>query len=142
MEQISKTMRDRLAAQQNIAEHPDADLLTGYAENTLVAREREGVMSHLSRCQGCRDLVLLASPEMPASAPMLHDAPRRSWFARPALRWVAAAAAVVVVGAAVTLNVEHGAASKAARVEAPQQPAQQPVSSANNTDEFSARLSV
>jgi hypothetical protein len=142
MEQISKTMRDRLAAQQNIAEHPDADLLTAYAENTLVAREREGVVSHLARCQGCRDLVLLASPEIPATAPMFHDAPHRSWFARPALRWVMAAAAVVVVGAAVTLNLEHGAGSKSAQVEAPQQTQSAQQQPGPNDNQVTAQLTA
>src|ERR1700761_7816667 len=79
MEQISKTTRDRLAAQQNAArqssaEHIDADMLTAYAENTLAAREREGVMAHLARCTACRELVVLISPDV-AELPRHAGAP-------------------------------------------------------------------
>src|SRR5690242_16862644 len=110
MEQISKTMRDRLAAQQTASDHPDADLLTAYAENTLQNRERDTVMTHLARCKTCRDLALLAAPELPAVAPapsVITPEPRRRWFARPVLGWVTGAAAIAIVGAAVTLNVNH-----------------------------------
>lgn len=99
--------------------HPDANLLTGFAEGSLLAREREAVMAHLAGCAECREVLHLSAVEleqarefelvaaapsmaapamMPAAAstpaPIAHKGPRvlRAW-----LPWVAAAACVAIV---------------------------------------------
>lgn len=87
-------------------EHPDADLLTAFAEQSLIASERERVLAHLAACPTCREVVSLAMPPEPepaeVGAPAAH-----SWFRWPLLRWTAVAATVIVVGAAVSVLVKR-----------------------------------
>jgi hypothetical protein len=108
MDPLPKVARDRLRASPS-AEHPDADLLTAFAERSLSERERMQVADHLSRCAGCRQVVAVAVPETePMSAAALSAqaagpipaVQRRFWRSR-VLRWGALAACVVVVSAAV-----------------------------------------
>jgi len=99
--------------------HPDADLLTAFAEQALTAAEREGVLAHLALCDDCREVVSLALPaadlvptpiaietEASRATTSRTPAPRRPIFAWPSLRWAALAAAVVV--AASVLVVRSG----------------------------------
>jgi len=94
--------------------HPDADLLTAFAEQALSAAERDDVLEHLARCEDCREAITLALPaEDIGAAPTATDsetapvtssragapAPPSPIFAWPHLRWAALAAAVVVVAA-------------------------------------------
>ena len=91
--------------------HPDADLLTAFAEQALPARERDQVLAHLARCTDCRQVAALAGaavaePELVAEAAVGKPAVRRTggfWSLRP-LRWTAAAATAAVVLSAVWLN--------------------------------------
>jgi hypothetical protein len=87
--------------------HPDADLLTAFAEQSLTKREHENVLAHLASCADCRDIVALALPETPASAPAAE--PVKPLFWRwPVLRWGAVAASVVIVVVAVSIgNMER-----------------------------------
>src|SRR5581483_4238711 len=81
-----------------MANHPDADLLTGFMEQALAGQEREQVVEHLAACGMCRDVVALAAPE--SVAPALVQGPvsdASSWLRWPVLRW-GSAAAVVAVG--------------------------------------------
>jgi hypothetical protein len=139
MEPLPKIARDRLGATPP-AEHPDADLLTAFAERSLSDRERVQVTDHLSHCAQCRQVVAVAVPEL---EPVLADAAaaahtagaktaparRRLWLRSPVLRWGALAACVVVVGAAV-LNYRRvyriepfaPAASRDMKSEAPSEP--------------------
>jgi hypothetical protein len=48
---------------QNAA-HPEADLLSAFAEQALSAAERDGVLHHLARCADCREVIALALPEV------------------------------------------------------------------------------
>jgi len=96
-------LRRELARSQVAAPHPDANLLTAFAEGTLTAREREGVLEHLSLCAECREVVNLAAgaaEDAAIPAPRIQPA-----AARPGIRrwlpWAATAAGVVVVCAAV-----------------------------------------
>jgi len=95
--------RLRMAAPE---EHPDADLLAAFSERTLPPGERDGVLRHLAACSLCREVIALATPEQHA---LKKDVPATSgsWLTWPYLRWGAALACVVVVGAAVTLRREH-----------------------------------
>jgi hypothetical protein len=96
-------LRRELARSQAEAPHPDANLLTAFAEGTLTAHEREGVLEHLALCVACREVVNLAAGAVdvePIPAPRIEPA-----AARPSIRrwlpWAATAAGVVVVSVAV-----------------------------------------
>jgi len=136
MEQLPKIVRERLAATARPGVHPDPDMLTAFAENSLPERERGTVLNHLAQCAECREAIAVAAPQMelelvaaavaPAAA---SPVPRRpSWVRAPALRWATIAASVVVVGAAVLVYrqaAERGhvrlAASEAGLKAAPSQ---------------------
>jgi glyoxylase-like metal-dependent hydrolase (beta-lactamase superfamily II) len=126
MTEVSKIVTDRLRAAElaraaSDPSHPNADLLTAFAEQTLSAPEREGLLQHLAACGDCRELIALAlPPEAVASTPVAAEAEAvrtrqpgvkssRNWlsaFAWPSLRWTALAAGVVV--AASVLLFHHG----------------------------------
>jgi len=78
--------------------HPDADLLTAFAEHSLIGRERDDVMEHLACCADCRQVVALALPESEAlEARGFASEPRRGWLRWPVLRWGLVAAGIVAV---------------------------------------------
>jgi hypothetical protein len=78
--------------------HPDADLLTAFAEQSLAGRERSGVLDHLAHCGDCRDVVALALPATEAVAVTSLASPARiGWFSFPVLRWGVVAAGIMVV---------------------------------------------
>src|SRR6202050_272895 len=99
MQPLPKIVSARLQSAPR-SDHPDADVLTAFAEKSLPHSERALVMEHLSRCDGCREVLALALPEMEeAAAPAVV---RRPWFtlpglSMPMLRWGAVAAALIVV---------------------------------------------
>jgi hypothetical protein len=102
MEKLPNIVRERLKVPAG-GDHPDADLLTAFAERALSERERSSVLTHLSRCADCRDVVALAVP--PATGPASLDTARPvSWFQWRVLRWGAAVACVAIVGSAVLLR--------------------------------------
>jgi Carboxypeptidase regulatory-like domain/Photosynthesis system II assembly factor YCF48 len=78
--------------------HPDADMLTAFAERSLPESERAIVLDHLSLCGDCREVVALALPvtEAVGVAPLLHPA-RAGWLTMPVLRWGVVAAGVLAV---------------------------------------------
>jgi hypothetical protein len=62
MQNVPKIVRERLQAPPPAVNHPDADLLTAFAEQSLPADERATVLEHLARCGDCRDVVALTLP--------------------------------------------------------------------------------
>jgi hypothetical protein len=101
MQNVPKIVRERLQAatpeaSHASANHPDADALTAFAEQSLPERERAVVLEHLARCGDCRDIVALA---LPASEPVetVTRVPARGWLSWPALRWGFVAAGVVAI---------------------------------------------
>jgi len=96
MQNVPKIVRERLKAAAPAVNHPDADLLTAFAERSLPEVERNGVLEHLSRCGDCRDIVALALPEIEAVQTTLRPSPR-GWLTWPALRWGFVAAGVVAI---------------------------------------------
>ena len=99
MQNVPKIVRARLQRQKPAAEpHPDADLLTAFAENSLPARERDHVLEHLARCGDCREVVALALPATEAVALASSDSTARiGWFSWPILRWGVVAAGILAV---------------------------------------------
>ena len=87
--------------------HPDPNLISAFAENSLADDSRDQVLLHLAQCGDCREVVFLSAPEQAATLPAAASAPSR-WLTWPVLRWGAAVAAVVVVVAAVSLHHQSG----------------------------------
>src|SRR4029077_5710091 len=122
MAEVPKIVYDRLRAALPERVHPDADLLSAFAEQALSATERDGVLQHLTLCGDCRDVVALALPAADLASP--QTAPQTSHehgvrttvsqeaapalhklsFAWPTLRWAALAAGVVVAAAVLLLH--------------------------------------
>jgi hypothetical protein len=79
-------------------EHLDADLLTAFAEQLLPESERHLVLSHLSLCSDCREVIALALPATEAVDVTVSARPKRAgWLTLPAFRWGVVAAGVLVV---------------------------------------------
>jgi hypothetical protein len=96
MQDLRKIVRSRLQAPP-AESHPDADVLTAFAERSLADSERAPVLQHLSHCGDCREIVALALP-----APELVDvnisiARSRDWFSWPILRWSLVAAGILAI---------------------------------------------
>lgn len=114
MSDAPKIVRDRLRAAMPRDGHPDADVLTAFAEQALSGAEREDVVRHLARCGECREVVALrlppsvdvARPETEGETASTRQPAGRSltWFAWPTLRWAAMAAGVVVVASVLMLR--------------------------------------
>ncbi len=109
MNELPKFVRKELARQQvAAASHPDADLLTAYAEGLATPAERARIDAHLASCEECRGAMFLASGAAPQHdvAPVAVEGPRRTrWF--PV--WVpwAAAAAMIVAAVGIGVNVRE-----------------------------------
>jgi photosynthesis system II assembly factor YCF48-like protein/putative zinc finger protein len=103
MAAIPKIISQRLQAMAELRDHPDANLLTAFVERSLKSAERVRVLGHLAACSSCREVVSFSA--MPETSTVVSLAPSASsWLFWPALRWGAAVACVVVVGAVVTLH--------------------------------------
>ena len=102
MLEIPKIVRQRMAAKAEAGAHPDANLLTAFAEQTLLRRERDSILQHLSQCTECREAVFLAAPQEELRADVIPA--RSSWLGWPGLRWGALAACTVIVVGAVSLR--------------------------------------
>ena len=104
MSDVPKFVLKRLPENAALETHPDADLLTGFVEKSLLEPERNRVTEHLARCSACRAVVALAMPELPElpefEVPALtasRNARRRDWFNPAVLRWVVATAGIVAL---------------------------------------------
>src|ERR1035438_10594176 len=86
MQNVPKIVRDRLQAAPPAVNHPDADLLTAFAERSLPDRERTVVLEHLARCGDCRGIVALSLPEVESVQTTVRPSPS-GWLTWPALRW-------------------------------------------------------
>ena len=138
MTDVPNLVRARLAGEAPM-EHPDANVLAAFSEQSLPLSEREPVLAHLARCADCREVVALALPVVETQA-----APARVFgtaWRMPALRWAAVVTCFLVVGAAVLLrdrsaqtemHSDADVALPAARVggtrEMPESPATAPLS--------------
>src|SRR5262245_41817861 len=103
---IPLIIRERLHVQAGApvnAEHPDADVLTAFAENTLAAPERSLVLNHLAVCSSCREIVIFSQPSAVQTADVARlAAPQgRNWMT---FRWAALAACLVLTVGVVLLE--------------------------------------
>lgn len=131
MTQLPKIVTTRLAALHN-SEHPDADLLTAFAEQTLADRERDGVLNHLSGCAQCRQVLALALPEGTSESISAALPGRATWLRIPALRWAALAACLAVVAGTVVLQRHEQMTRREVQVAQQQAPAPAAASQASN----------
>ena len=92
-------LQRELARMQPAGPHPDADLLSAFAEGSLLEREREEILAHLAGCAECRELLNVAGGAAvnPAAQSKLVALPRptpspvRTW-----LPWASVAAAILL----------------------------------------------
>jgi len=124
MTEVPKIVYDRLRAalpdRAGPAQaHPEADLLTAFAEQALSATERDGVLDHLALCGDCREAIALALPaaDMVAApiaseteavrATSIRAKSERNFltaFGWPSLRWAALAAGVAVAASVLLMH--------------------------------------
>jgi hypothetical protein len=112
MQNVPKIVVDHLRAGPSEIQHPDADMLTAFAERSLLVRERATVVDHLAQCHDCRDIVMLALPAVDSAqgdAQIVVRPSRAGWLTWPALRWGLAAAGIVVVASLGILRYEQTA---------------------------------
>jgi hypothetical protein len=129
MRNIPHIVRERLKAGA-VGGHPDADVLTAFAELSLSKPDRATVLTHLASCANCREIVALALPPIQdlASASV---APHRSWFTWPAFRWGFATAGVAVIALGV-VEFEHHRPAHSATIARQVPPA--PISAETQTE--------
>jgi putative zinc finger protein len=90
MTKLPQFLRSRLALRQRETdEHPDANLLAGFAAQILPADERADLLEHLARCPECREVLAAASREVRKASPV-------AWWK---WRWATAAAAACLLTA-------------------------------------------
>jgi hypothetical protein len=113
MPELPNIVRARLKVSRPTADHPDADVLTAFAEHALPKSERAVVAEHLARCHACRDVLVLA---LPASLPATISVEtarvplpvRGGWLRAPVLRWGVVAAGFAVVAVTGLLQYQRG----------------------------------
>ena len=112
MSELPNLLRQRLAEAHNGAsrEHPDADTITAYVEQSLPAAERQTVVTHLSVCEPCREVLALSQPQLPELAIQTVFKPAAvSWWRRlftPTFGLAASVAAMAII-AVLVLQLPH-----------------------------------
>jgi hypothetical protein len=96
MQDLPKIVRSRLQGPP-AASHPDADVLTAFAERLLADSERAPVLQHLACCGDCREIVALALPALEVADMNISTAPARDWLSWPVLRWSLVAAGILAI---------------------------------------------
>jgi len=122
MAEVPRIVRERLSGQAE-GEHPDANLLSAFAEYGLTEQERRSVLDHLSRCADCRQIVALTAPEVSderlaaAAAARSPAGAKPSWWRSPVVHWGALTAAglvvLIAVGERMRLREGHSASAPA-----------------------------
>jgi len=114
MQNVPKIVRERLRAVAPAVNHPDADVLTAFAERALPESERAVVLEHLARCGDCRDIVALALPAVEPIQATVRPSPG-GWLTWPALRWGFVAAGVVAIASFGLLQYQRRPATTAVK---------------------------
>ena len=119
MPELPNLLRQRLAVTENggAGVHPDSDTLTAYVEKSLPVAERQTVVTHLSVCKPCREVVALSQPELPevATQTVLKPAPVSGWrrLFTPGFGLAASVAAMAVIAVLVLQLPQKSAAPPA-----------------------------
>src|SRR5690349_5867138 len=96
MEKVPQIVSERLRAASSPVDHPDADVLTAFSEDSLRKSERAAVVEHLARCGECRDVIALALPPSDQVQETVHSA-SEGWLTWPVLRWGFVTAGIVAI---------------------------------------------
>lgn len=120
MEHLPKVVQSQLKKGFRVSAepHPDANLLAAFSEQSLADSERTLVLTHISTCAECRDVVFLSTPE--AATPAVQIRRVSSW--RPIFAWSGAVACVLIVSGVAMLKHEKQTTNQTdvvAKVEAP-----------------------
>jgi hypothetical protein len=119
MAEVPRIVRGRLRGQVVTGEHPDANLLSAFAERTLADPERAQMLDHLSRCADCREVVALSTPQVEeeqlVAAAGRASTSGRSWWRSPIVHWSAlmAAALVVLIAVGERMRLREGYSASA-----------------------------
>jgi len=109
MPELPNIVRERLKVSRPIADHPDADALTAFAERALPESERAVMAEHLARCHDCRDILVLALPAAVTVETARVPLPARGgWLRVPVLRWGVVAAGLAVLSVTGLLEYQRG----------------------------------
>jgi hypothetical protein len=106
MRKVPKIVSQRLEAGNALgAAHPDANVLTAFAERCLPQADRTSVLEHLAVCGECREVIALGLPPYEPAQPLLEASPaaNRTW---PLFRWAFASAGVLAI--ALVAFVQYG----------------------------------
>jgi hypothetical protein len=114
MEHLPKIVTQRLQAVSRAEAHPDANLLTAFAEKLLLPREQTQILEHLAMCAECREVVAHNQPEEVSTAAAVTMPVRNSWYAGASLRWIALAACVAVVATVLISRSQFSPSAKQA----------------------------
>jgi hypothetical protein len=106
MPELSNSIRQRLGSRPAPATHPDADILTAYAEQLLPAGERNQITEHLAACSFCREVVYLSLPAVPELT-TVHTLPVSSRFWKFGYRWAGAVAVLAIAAVLVIPRLPH-----------------------------------
>lgn len=104
MDRMTKLVAGRLKAQSAVGPHPEPELLSAFAENALSEAERGPLLQHLAVCSDCREILYLASPDLPEMQKVLVPQPRAFTFRRWIFGWGALAASIAVAAVFLTTN--------------------------------------
>jgi Photosynthesis system II assembly factor YCF48 len=116
MQDVPKIVRARLQRPTSATAeaHPDADLLTAFAERSLAGGERDHVLEHLACCADCRDVVAFALPATEDVVLAEPAAPRRGWLTLPVLRWGVVTAGILAIASVGILQYRQRGQEKTA----------------------------
>jgi hypothetical protein len=118
MPEFPNIVRERLKVSRPTADHPDADLLTAFAERALPEPERAVVAEHLARCHDCRDILALALPATVILEPVRVPLPARGgWLRAPVLRWGVVAAGFAVLAVTGLMRYQRGIGTRSSVAE-------------------------
>lgn len=136
------TLRTQLAHGQAADPHPDADLLSAFAEHALIDSERANILAHLAACPDCRAILHTATVAEPETTPQFAPLPPRPLIRTWLPGFALAASFLVMVATTVlfyrTLHSTPALPQTATAAPAPQLPAAPPAapepprSAANN----------
>ena len=100
MNSLPTAVKQRLGTIATGDAHPDFGVITAFVERSLSSGKRDEVLRHLAGCSRCNELVVLASPEIVPSVPVVT--PERHWAPsafRP-WRWITGTALAGALAAA------------------------------------------
>lgn len=114
MSELSNLIRQRIAGDKNVSQHPDADTITAYVEQYLSATERENVAAHFAVCEPCREVLVLSQPEIAEVQTVLRPAPVPAWRRLFSPKFgIAALVASMAIIAVLVLQLPHQAEQNA-----------------------------